>query len=153
MPEEKRPINWAEIKKRYLSGEKPHSIAKDYYGLKPRAITDRAYREGWKEQREEIYERVPEMVVEDLKEYKSIVIQLRKKLLQNLMDQESALEPLFFTKIKANPYTKAVLSSSLEALLKGEAVQDTQIDRIEVHFADPTSADVSAEDPPADSDG
>ncbi len=36
------------IKKRYLSGESPSDIAKDY-NLKPKQISDQAYRKKWNE--------------------------------------------------------------------------------------------------------
>ncbi len=36
------------IKKRYLSGESPSEIAKDY-NLKPKQISDQAYRKKWNE--------------------------------------------------------------------------------------------------------
>jgi signal recognition particle subunit SEC65 len=49
--------NWPKIKQRYLEGNTPADIAKDY-GIKPSVISSKAYKERWKEERERLFKSI-----------------------------------------------------------------------------------------------
>jgi hypothetical protein len=118
--DEKRPVNWVEIEKRYCSDEPPVQIARDYRDLTSRQIQQKAYREGWKREKKRIKESVPQQVLEQVEGYKSDAITAREKALKKLVSSEDALEPLYYGKTKANPYTLHVFKQTLSELKEGE---------------------------------
>lgn len=56
----KRAINWVEIKTRFLAGERPVDIAKDFRSCTAASISTKASREKWVQERERILETVTE---------------------------------------------------------------------------------------------
>lgn len=82
MATKKKPVDWPKIKARYLKGEKPKSIAAYYEGMTSTAITKRANKEGWKEEKGRIRDKVVQKVENDfdrinkrlLKEYEKLAL-------------------------------------------------------------------------------
>lgn len=74
----KRP-NWAAIKKRYLQGEKPKDIAKDY-GLTAKQISNRAHDDGWTSKKQKISEKIELQVESEIEQLKRQVIEEYKRL-------------------------------------------------------------------------
>jgi hypothetical protein len=46
--------DWAKIKARYISGETPFSISKDYDSLTPKAISNKAFKNKWGSKKESV---------------------------------------------------------------------------------------------------
>lgn len=67
----KKPVNWAAIKKRYLTGEKPKDIAEDF-GLTAKQVSNKAQAENWTSKKQQIAEKVANVVESELEEIHSI---------------------------------------------------------------------------------
>lgn len=65
MTDQKPKARWLEIESRFLAGEPPRLIAEDY-DVKPQAISDRAYHQGWVQKRRDLgalmYDRIAELI-------------------------------------------------------------------------------------------
>jgi len=71
----KKPVNWAAIKKRYLTGEKPKDIAADF-GLTAKQVSDKANHEGWTRKKSEISAKIENDVLDELEEIHSVYMDL-----------------------------------------------------------------------------
>ena len=59
----KKSVNWTAIKKRYLQGDKPKTIAQGF-GVTAKQISEKAARESWRQKKTEINQKI-ETIVED----------------------------------------------------------------------------------------
>lgn len=66
-----KQLNWNAIKTRYLNGEKPKNIAKDY-GLSAKQVSDKVAKNGWNRKKAEIGEKVEEIVTRNLEQVAAI---------------------------------------------------------------------------------
>lgn len=76
----KRNLNWAEIKARYLAGERPKAIAADYRDCSAMKISQKAHKENWRQEREKIRVNVASHVEEEAKALALRVIEEYKKI-------------------------------------------------------------------------
>ncbi len=91
-PGRKAKPSHAVIKKRYLLGEKPASIAKDYEGLTAAQVTDLAKIHGWKAEKDAIINSVADAVAKDLRELTQITIDVHTRFMKKLMAQMDMIE-------------------------------------------------------------
>lgn len=116
----KKAPNWPEIKARYLAGERPHDIAKDYRSCTASAISSKATRQGWTQERDEIRESVAPVVAETLaREMAETGIQVSKRLRANA--------------IKAAEIETELLESQLLFVRRGKAFFDFLDDTIRTY--------------------
>lgn len=73
---------WNKIKKEYLDGVPVKEIA-EKYKIKPRAISDKAYDEDWKEEKERIAENVRDDVQKQIKELTNLALQALKSVIND----------------------------------------------------------------------
>lgn len=111
----------AAIKKRYLGGEKPKSIASDF-GLAPKQVSELANREGWKQKKQKITEENNEKIEAEVKaelgELKKLSMTAAVQLLKNLVNpgkgQGTSKNALISKDVQINPLTKTALSEGLK---------------------------------------
>lgn len=119
----KKAVNWAVIKKRYLSGESPKSIAEDY-GIEPKAITNKAYREEWGRQREIIQDNIIASVENDLKDLVSVTIAVHREFMHNLKGQAKEItNPYLFDGERTNSLFQTAMNNAVkltQAVLKSQ---------------------------------
>jgi hypothetical protein len=116
----KKVINWPDIKLRWLVGESPPDIAKDYASLKPRAIVDKAYRDKWRDDKAIIDDQVVENTISVLTEFKSTGLRIATKLLKQFETELDAehnkmlMSPFIRQGMTVNPYVKQALTEAIK---------------------------------------
>lgn len=113
----KKAVNWVAIKKRYLQGERPKEIAEDY-GLDPKAVTNKAYKESWGRQKEIIKENVSESIQNDLKELSDLTFAVHKEFMRNLQGQMNTItNPYLFDGERTNSLFQTAMNNSVKLIL------------------------------------
>lgn len=94
--------DWLAIEARYLSKEKPQSIAADYPGLTVKQIYNKAHKEGWKKKKEEIVQAVhiavQQHAIATAEENKSLAVKAINQALQRYLDDKLTRADLFILK-------------------------------------------------------
>jgi hypothetical protein len=116
-------INWTEIKKRYLQGERPKTICLNYDNLDVKQIYSRAKREKWKKEKETLHHAIGTEVLHELNALKYEIILSAIFLLQALRNDPNALNPLLHDKSSANPYTLKILEKGVGLLAEKEKTE------------------------------
>jgi len=128
---QKKPINWAAIKKRYLQGEKPKDIA-EAYGLTAKQVSDKANKESWTRKKAEICEKIEIEVEDDLKALCSATIKVHRNFMERMLtkgqdgqDMIKALEHPFLTDgEKVNSLFQTAMNNSVKVYLAAIKAQD-----------------------------
>lgn len=109
-----KPIAWLEVKTRYLNGEKPSSIAKDYRDLTAEKISDKVKRQGWLKEKKALLKKSSILVFEGLEKLKYLSLEIAIKLLENLLEDPEAHQALLDKAIAINPLTRIALSEAFK---------------------------------------
>lgn len=83
-----KKINWPEIKKRYLQGDKPATIATEY-GLTSKQVRDKAYREGWGTQKATLCDEISAKIATEIK------VETIAKIETQLLDHFTLMDSIF----------------------------------------------------------
>lgn len=91
-----KKISWPAIKKRYLAGEKPNEIAKDY-GITSKQVRDKASREGWGALKatlcDEIATEVRQQAKAEISQTTTLMGSIYTQILQNINETMSTIKP------------------------------------------------------------
>lgn len=115
-----KKIPWEKIKKRYLTGEKPATIAADY-GLTSKQVRDKAHRGGWGDIKSTIVDEIATEIVAQVKteiaDTATLTGQIFGHLLQDIANAipEMNAKPSIIAK-HVNPYHKMALGTGFEIL-------------------------------------
>jgi hypothetical protein len=82
----KKAINWLEIKKRYLLGDKPKDIGSDY-GLTAKQVSKKASTENWKAKKEQIGIKVEKFICNDIASQMSLTSELIGSFLLKIKEE------------------------------------------------------------------
>jgi hypothetical protein len=119
-----KKVNWVEVKKRYLQGEKPKDIAVDYEGLTSDKISQKAKRDVWKPEKDNLSQKVGEVVQNELKEFCDITLAVHKEFMMNLQGQlQTITNPYLFDGERTNSLFQTAMNNATKiylATLKGE---------------------------------
>lgn len=120
----KKAVNWVAIKKRYLTGEPPKDIAKDY-GLTAKQVSEKAYSEGWTRKKAEISENIANHVENDLKELSELTFAVHKEFMRNLKGQiKDITNPYLFDGERTNSLFQTAMNNSVKLILAAMKAQD-----------------------------
>lgn len=129
---ERRPLNWPEIKSRYLNGELPVEIAKDFDGLTSKVIRDKAYRDDWGRQKAAIDDSVADLVFDELKQVTSMAMEITKLhltdylgRLQDELTGKQLMNPFVSKEYQFHPGLKIAFAEALKGALSNNE-QDEQ---------------------------
>jgi hypothetical protein len=120
----KKTVNWAAIKKRWLTGESAKSIADDY-GITARAITDKAYRENWGREKATIHENIANHVENDLKELSDLTFAVHKEFMRNLKGHIGEItNPYLLDGERTNSLFQTAMNNSVKLILAAMKAKD-----------------------------
>lgn len=149
----KRVENWTEIEARYKSGETPADIAREYRNCTAAKISQRAHRRGWKQEREQICNKIASDVLaataSELKELCNLTTRVHLRFMQEFFtaDQDGetlfdkvAKQPFLLNGERHNPLFQTAMNNATKIMLtlygRDEDSQKAA-NRIMVHFGKP----------------
>lgn len=76
-----KTIPWTRIKAEYLQGVTPQGLAKKYK-LTVKQLSDKAYRDKWKDERAKIYEKTRENIQDKIQKYSNEAIEVLREVMK-----------------------------------------------------------------------
>lgn len=110
----KPPPDWNKIQARYLAHEPPVDILKDY-DVTAKQISNKAYQEGWTEKRQQIKEKISELVENDLKDLCDITIRVHANFMRKLEGMMGDVtNPYLFDGERVNGLFQSAMNNSVK---------------------------------------